>query len=963
MTQITQSLKNIVAQFRAAEFIFAACSIILGGFWICPYATAENSKPDFEPVITKIITPTDKAQTLKVELNNANDLYLIAEFGKDSYDSDQAIWAEPTLFDTENKPVQLTTLKPESTKVGWGNLLINQNLGKSPLKISNESFKFGFWAHAPSIIHFKLDGKYKRLETKVGIDNNSTRGSVIFQVRNTPTPFPPVAEYTKNYRPNSTPPPLVAPPADEIEFQLNSDAAQKLVENGINELLFIRRFTYTSNHVYTDHVNSRWTPGGGICAVNLKTGKVREITKGLAQNAVIGWFDLSFDAKKIVFDLKKNNGEGYRIYEINVDGSGLRQITFPLPNEDELIKKYHNEYHHGTDDVDPCYLPDGGIVFASTRCQFSVLCDSGDNLTVKNLYRMNADGSELKQLTYSPLSEATPTVHHDGRILYHRWEYVDKAAGNCKSIWSMNPDGSGTAEVYGNTITFPETKIQARAIPGSPNKIVMLGASHWINNALGTIIVIDTTKNIRNTETMKYITDDTAAFAHDGFHFKDANGKWYHERSGKAGRVFREPYPISESLFIASMKPVGLNWSDPKGYHLVLLDENGRDTTLLCDPTISLWHAYPLVPRETPPIPAGLPIDPELAAKGLAKCVVTDIYVGMDNVKRGEVKYLRILEQLPRHWQARKKYRGDSYGMSHSAIGNGLLSAKIQHGIVPVEDDGSAQFIVPAGRAIYFQALDKNLCSIQSERTYVNYTPGETRSCVGCHETPDMTPAQTKNTPKSMLRPASIPAAQLTQNSAQVSFDFDRQIQPILDKHCVSCHQGEVDKAQQKIDGNSQANSQVNLQVKVKTSSLDLRGTHQGTFSVSYNNLIQLGRSRQLLGNRGELNEDAASNRIEYIPPYRTGALSSPLAAMVCGRGKTTLESPAINAYVEKLLSVHNDLQLSDAEKLLITNWLDVNCQYHPSYWGKKNAQYKNDPDYRPAFTFEEIRNCTQPTR
>ncbi|MDR1486215.1 MAG: NPCBM/NEW2 domain-containing protein [Planctomycetaceae bacterium] len=932
--------------------LFVVLSVLCFGF---SQAFAVDQKPAFEPVVTKLIVPATKAQTLKVDLNGAFDLYLVADYGKDSYDSDQAIWAEPVLYDAEGKIVRLTELKPVSVKVGWGNLFVDKNHANSQLSIANESFKFGFFAHAPSILHFKLDGKYKRFETKVGLDRGSQRGSVVFQVRSTPATFPSVAEYTKNYSKAAPQKTLIATPADNAEFQFNTEAAKKLINCGIGELLFIRRFTYTSNHVYTDYVNSRWLPGGGICAVNLKTGKVREIVPELTRNAVVGWFDLSFDAKKIVFDLKKSNDEGYRIYEVNVDGSGLRQLTFPLPNESELISKFRNGYHHGTDDVDPCYLPDGGIVFASTRCQFSVLCDSGDGFTVKNIYRMNADGTNIKQLTYSPLSEATPTVHHDGRILYHRWEYVDKAAGNCKSIWSMNPDGSGTSEVYGNTITFPETKIQARAIPGEPNKIVMLGSSHWINNAVGTVVLVDTSKNIRSTAAMKYITDDVAAFAHDGFHFKDKNGQWFRDGSGKSGRVFREPYPVSSNLFIASMKPAGKNWSDPSGYYLVLLDELGRETRLLCDPSISLWHAYPLVSREVPPVLSGVSIDSELAAKGLARCVVTDIYVGMDNVKRGEVKYLRILEQLPRHWEARKRYRGDSHGMAHSAIGDGLLSPKVQHGIVPVEDDGSAQFLVPAGRAIYFQALDKNLCAIQTERTYVNYTAGETRSCVGCHETPDMTPPKFSGTLKSMLRPASIPAPQPTQNKAEVAFDFDRQIQPVLDKHCVSCHQGATDKTQQK-----NANSP---QVNVKTPLFDLRGTHQGTFSVAYNNLVKLGHAKQLLGNRRELNENADSNRIEYISPYRTGALSSPLAAMIFGWGKTTLENKAVNEYAAKLQAIHENLRLSQGEKLVITNWLDVNCQFHPSYWGKKNAQYKNEPDYRPIYSFEEIRNNKLPKR
>jgi hypothetical protein len=125
----------------------------------------------------------------------------------------------------------------------------------------------------------------------------------------------------------------------------------------------------------------------------------------------------------------------------------------------------------GADDLHPCYLPDGGIVFASTRCQYGVLCNRGDDFTVKNLYRMDGDGSNMRPLTTSPLSEASPAVLPDGRIIYHRWEYVDKTAGNAKCLWAMNPDGSETSEVYGNTICFPETMIYPRAIPGTTGEI------------------------------------------------------------------------------------------------------------------------------------------------------------------------------------------------------------------------------------------------------------------------------------------------------------------------------------------------------------------------------------------------------------------------------------------------------------------------------------------------------------
>jgi mono/diheme cytochrome c family protein len=303
------------------------------------------------------------------------------------------------------------------------------------------------------------------------------------------------------------------------------------------------------------------------------------------------------------------------------------------------------------------------------------------------------------------------------------------------------------------------------------------------------------------------------------------------------------------------------------------------------------------------------------------------------------VKYIRILEQLPRPWSARKSYGDDHAGTTHahSAIGVGSLSVKVQHGVVPVEEDGSAHFLVPAGKAIYFQALDENYCAIQTERTYVNYNPGEVRSCIGCHETPDVAPPYTATQPKAGLRTASVPGPQRTQTAAQLVFDYDRQIQPILDKHCVGCHGVGEMKA-----------------------GLDLTGTPLQTYSVSYHSLNKLAAEKLLLGGRKYRDEDAAENGIEYIPPYQLGALSSPLAAMLHGRKQTSLDNPAVNQYTAKLAEVHVDLKLSDAEKLMITNWLDINCQFHPSYWGRLHAKFKEEPDYRPAFTFEDVRNLMQ---
>ncbi|MCF7957245.1 MAG: hypothetical protein K9M57_02220, partial [Phycisphaerae bacterium] len=181
-----------------------------------------------------------------------------------------------------------------------------------------------------------------------------------------------------------------------------------------DKIVFLKRLTYSANHYYTEYINSQWTPGGNLCVLSLKDGSVQEIVKEL-KGGVFGRFDLSFDAKKVVFDWKGEAQEGYRIYEVNVDGTGFRQLTFPPANEKALQKNYRvsGHYHHGTDDMHPCYLPDGGIAFISTRCQYGILCDSPDDFTTTVIYRMDGDGKNMKQLTNSSVSEAAPAVMPD----------------------------------------------------------------------------------------------------------------------------------------------------------------------------------------------------------------------------------------------------------------------------------------------------------------------------------------------------------------------------------------------------------------------------------------------------------------------------------------------------------------------------------------------------------------------
>jgi hypothetical protein len=709
-----------------------------------------------------------------------------------------------------------------------------------------------------------------------------------------------------------------------------------------DQLLFVKRFTYTSNHYYTEYINSQWTPGGNLCLLDLATGSVRELVPQL-QGGVFERFDLSFDARRVVFAWKASAQVGYRIFEIGLDGTGLRQLTFPQPDEEELVRRYRvfPHYHHGTDDMHPCYLPDGGIAFISTRCQYGILCDAPDDFTTTVLYRMDADGGNLRRLSNSSVSEASPVMLPDGRIMYTRWEYIDKGAVSVKCLWAMRPDGTASAEIYGNDIALPPTLIYRRPIPGVPNRYVVLGTPHCPQNGIGTVIRLDMNRDIRSRDPMTYLTPDVDIQAEPGFAFREGNGPWRHDPEGR-GRLFKDPYPLSECQFLVAHKPAGPAWNDAKAYGLYLLDEQGRTTLVYRDPAISCWLPYPVKPRPVPPVVTSQR-DPQLAAAKRALCTVTDVYRGLKDVPRGTIKHIRVLEQIPRPWAARRRWDGDCYDQQHACITKDThLGLKVQHGVVPVEDDGSARFVVPAEANVFLQLLDANYLAVQTERTFVNYMPGETRSCVGCHETPNQTAVSGPvNIPKAMLRPPSVPGPQPGEASGRRALDYAADVQPVWEKHCLACHSGA------RRDGK-----------------LDLSGELTEMFNVSYENLVPERRKgqfdRRLLGPVIGENHPKTGN-VDYLPAYSLGSHASVLIAML-QPGAVHLQDPVQAERVRRLVAAHDKLQLTPEELLRVSNWVDTNCQYYGTYWGRKNLRYRGQPDFRPVPSFELATRMTAPS-
>jgi len=505
----------------------------------------------------------------------------------------------------------------------------------------------------------------------------------------------------------------------------------------------------------------------------------------------------------------------------------------------------------------------------------------------------------------------------------------------------MRPDGSSSVEIYGNDIPFPPTMTQGRAIPGAPNEYILLGCPHYPQNALGTVIHIDMNRPIRTTEPMTYLTPEVKILAEGGWHYFDnPAGVQISDRGGN-GPLFRDPWPIDRMNVLAAHKPRGYGSAyTAGGYGLYTLDatktadDESRIVPFYRDPEISCWQPMPVRPRPTPPVLRST-VDPELAAKNLARCIVTDVYHGMENVERGSIKYIRVLEQIGRPWSARRfgeMAGADIYDQQHAVVSKDTaLALKIQHGVVPVEADGSAHFLVPADANIFFQALDENYLSVQTERTFVNYIPGESRSCIGCHETPDAGPAPTPEVPLAMRRDASMPGPQIGETAGQRPLHYPTDVQPVLDRHCIECH-NEKDK-----DGG-----------------LDLTDRMTTFFSVSYENLIKERRNGRSDRREPDLVPTIGENHpktgnVPYLPARSLGSHNSVLIAMLAPDKVQIAGDEARLARVAKLVKAHKEVKLAPEELLKISNWVDTNAQYYGSYYGRRNLRYKDHPNFRPV--------------
>ncbi len=754
-----------------------------------------------------------------------------------------------------------------------------------------------------------------------------------------------------------TTPPVVE--AEEAAVQVSAD------DLGFDELVFVKRKPYSSDHYYTDINNGtspdRFLPENSICVYNLRTRQERPVVTAAqlpGGQGFIGKISLSFDAKKVLFDFRETPDSGFRIWEVGIDGSGLRQVSFPPADEAEKVARWGRPWH--TDDIHPCYLPDGRIIFSSTRCEHTILCGGSAALVAPALHTMNADGTGVAQITKSPVSEFCPVVLSDGRVMYHRWEYVDKGARVAKTIWSMNPDGTKPQELYGIADDTTTVYMYPQPIPDDETRLVCVGTCHFPQGGcFGAIMLVDTKHRSRvrgpDPNEPDYVQCD-ARFpitnitpqvfvqrrTEPGWHFLQADGQYVHDKNGQSGHLYTHPYPLNDHQFLVSYKfnPADHYKEVPNAYALYLIDTEGNHRLVHRDDQLSCWHPLPLVARQVPPR-IETDRDPQYAGRNRGLCVLTNIYQGMQGVERGEVKWLRINEAVPRYWDTGRRWEPSLSSSSWKAA----LWPRVQWGIVPVEEDGSACFEVPADRSIFFQALDENFREIQRERTYVNYRPGEVRSCNGCHgEAGHSVSPVSSETPLALLRAPSVPQPQpcdLVENGgdgqAGQVIHYPADIQPIFDSRCVSCHGAD------KPAGNLRLTGELTLYYNTSYEELATKQL-AGPIIPEFTSFLQ--------GDQGNYNG-------AYLPPRSLGC------------AKSTLIDVLVNPAHPKNTPDDHTKMLSARELMILSRWVDANYQFNGTYYGRHHMDWANkaDPaaaayrpeDFRRKATFEEATSMFAP--
>ncbi|UCD49201.1 MAG: PD40 domain-containing protein [Phycisphaerales bacterium] len=631
--------------------------------------------------------------------------------------------------------------------------------------------------------------------------------------------------------------------------------------------------------------NSDWRMGAALCLLEVSAdGSVRSRILLEEPDGLIRDPDVSYDGQRILFSRRDTAyKDDLHVYELDLSAGDVRQLTFGP----------------GFADDEPVYLPDGNILFNSTRCTQIVDCWWTD---VTNLYVCDGDGRFLRRLTFDQVHTNYPKVLADGRVIYTRWDYNDRGQIYPQPLFVMNSDGTAQTEFYGNNSWFPTTIMHARGIPGS-RKVIAVASGHH-SHQRGKLILIDTERGRQEATGVQLICPvrETRSDRIDAY--------------GQQGDQFQYPYPIDEEHFLVTYDPVGSPVrAYRRPYGIYFMDIDGHRELLAWDKTISCNQPVPFVRR---PVPHAQPSAVDYT-QDEGVYYLQDIYrgPGLVGIPRGTIKRLRVVAL---EFRAAGFGRNTSGGVAGGAlsstpvsVGNGCWDVKVVLGQARVQEDGSACFKIPARTPVYFQALDEQNRVVQTMRSWSTLQPGERFSCVGCHEPKRQTPGPSgltlamKSKPQD-LEPFYGPAR---------GFSFAREIQPILDRRCVSCH----DDRDQVLDWSTPSVANKAHPVEGHAFSLLATPNHDLTamryWSDSY---LALTRAAPLERHKGNL-QGHPNRLVSWITAQSEPSMLPPMSA---GSTKSGL--------FDLLAQGHAGLELTREELDKIACWIDLGVPFCGDY-------------------------------
>jgi len=503
-----------------------------------------------------------------------------------------------------------------------------------------------------------------------------------------------------------------------------------------------------------------------------------------------GIYDLSYNGDTLLFSTTPSGcHRSLHLFKCAIDGSGLVQLT------DGALSDY-----------DPAFLPNDKIVFVSlrswtaSRCQpggggvgpFSVNGHSNEDGMEKlqaggQMWRMNGDGSDMHQISFHETNENHPVVDYDGKLVYTRWDYIDRDFNAGHHLWTCYPDGRDPRAPAGNWARphyrddpvntrgrSPDTHSHTRPIPDHPSQYIAVTAHHHgflpgvpilINTAIEDDYEMAQTKIIKGR-----------CFTHEqGPSLCPPCGKF------KINSFFKRyvtPWPLNRDFYLISRKePRELG----RDISVMLLDRFGNEIVLCINGGMG---PRPLRSRQKPPsLPDQSWSGDRSKEESRPKAVISVNNVNISDFDwpaGTKIEALRIIQIVPKPWSCPL---GNNMAIGWQAGG----IARHVLGTVPVEEDGSAYFLAPINSEIYFQALDSLGMAVQSMRSGTYVHPGEHLSCLGCHENKWNMPPGNPSAKALSRDPSHI----TPEPEGSLPFNFHILVKPVFQNTCLPCHEKE----------------------------------------------------------------------------------------------------------------------------------------------------------------------------